>query len=660
MNLTRMNMRTLIQCLLVLVLSIVWCSNAANDPCDPLVPDVCLLPYPNNYYTVSDPSYPTQLRINLSPESMPRDIFGGYINPTHLGLNEMDGFSGTSAMISYWEDLSLEGVPSHTNIVRSLDADCPTVVLDYETGERLAHWAELDVHKPRDSRRAFMIWPAAHLGNNRRIVVAMRNLRPTSSGALPYSGSAAFVALRDNSTSTLVDQSRRVHFNEIFTALEAAGVARDTLQLAWDFTTGSVESINGRALFMRDDALGRLPSGGPSYRITSVTENPSSTTRRRIQGLMSVPLYLTSPNPGSHLVISDQGLPVFQGWSEFNFTVQIPNSATTKPAALFQYGHGLFGSQSELHESYIQQMGEDYNWVQAGVDWIGMSSADVPAVSAMCLTNLSNFGIIPDRLCQAMVNQACLTRLVTGNLRNDPLLMFNGQSAVDPARRYYDGNSNGGILGAVFLALSKDIHTGVLGVPGAPYNLLVFRSVDFKSYYDLIAARFPNPIDQVNLMNLVQTVWERASPGGYCNHLSDGTTLGTENKRFLVHYGLGDAQVSWLGAQFLARSAGAAMFANNPPEVNESFYGFEMLHSDGISSGSLIQGYNFGAEPAPEDNVPPSASTDTHECVRRDPRAEAQMARFFADGYIHDTCGDLGNCQPIQPPMKLSHCPLPD
>jgi hypothetical protein len=286
-----------------------------------------------------------------------------------------------------------------------------------------------------------------------------------------------------------------------------------------------------------------------------------------------------------------------------------------------------------------------------------------------------------------------------------------------------DGNSNGGILGTVFLALSNDIHRGVLGVPGAPYNLLVFRSVDFAAYYDLIAARFPDPVDQVsgvcwacvalgavcrtshmssvarvpmsvecqvrmcffellacehqlwwlshsptsllsllnqvNLMNLVQTVWERASPGGYCNHLTTGT-LGTEKKRFLVHYGLGDAQVSWLGAQFLARTAGASMFANNPPEVDETFFGFELLRSEGTAVGSLIQGWNFGAQPVPQTNTPPTSATDTHECVRRDPRAEAQMARFFEDGYIHDQCGDYGRCEPLQPPVQLSHCPLPD
>jgi hypothetical protein len=43
-----------------------------------------LLPYPNDYYTMEDASTPTQRRINLSHESMPKDIFGASINPDQL------------------------------------------------------------------------------------------------------------------------------------------------------------------------------------------------------------------------------------------------------------------------------------------------------------------------------------------------------------------------------------------------------------------------------------------------------------------------------------------------------------------------------------------------------------------------------------------------
>lgn len=37
---------------------------------------------------------------------------------------------------------------------------------------------------------------------------------------------------------------------------------------------------------------------------------------------MNIPVYLNSPFPGSHLVIDEQGLPVYQSMEPAQFTVQ--------------------------------------------------------------------------------------------------------------------------------------------------------------------------------------------------------------------------------------------------------------------------------------------------------------------------------------------------
>ncbi len=56
----------------------------------------------------------------------------------------------------------------------------------------------------------------------------------------------------------------------VFPQLEATGFARSTLQLAWDFTTASVNNTIGRALFMRDDALARVTAEPPAVVIDAV------------------------------------------------------------------------------------------------------------------------------------------------------------------------------------------------------------------------------------------------------------------------------------------------------------------------------------------------------------------------------------------------------
>ena len=47
--------------------------------------------------------------------------------------------------------------------------------------------------------------------------------------------------------------------------------------------------------------------------------------------------------------------------------------------------------------------------------------------------------------------------------------------------RSYTGNSEGGIFGTVYMAVTQDVERGVLGVPGGPYAMLLPRSHDFEA-----------------------------------------------------------------------------------------------------------------------------------------------------------------------------------
>ena len=97
--------------------------------------------------------------------------------------------------------------------------------------------------------------------DNRRYIVAYRNLTfPDGSPVLP---SPVFLALRDRLASDdPTVEPRRALFEDIFARLEANGVARSELVLAWDYATSSRESISGRMIAARDDAFTRVPAGG--------------------------------------------------------------------------------------------------------------------------------------------------------------------------------------------------------------------------------------------------------------------------------------------------------------------------------------------------------------------------------------------------------------
>jgi len=88
------------------------------------------------------------------------------------------------------------------------------------------------------------------------------------------------------------------------------------------------------------------------------------------------------------------------------------------------------------------------------------------------------------RVHAGMLNALLLMRLVTSPaFVTHKDVTFNGTSVIDPTRRYYYGNSQGGIFGSVYMALTTDVERGVLGVGGGPYNLLLPRSKDFEPLF---------------------------------------------------------------------------------------------------------------------------------------------------------------------------------
>lgn len=617
---------------------------SAFSACDPLVPDYCLFPWPNNFWLRQDTTTPTGARMHYVEASLPRDKKGKGIDPSEW--NTLDGFSPLPAIMSYFKDVVLDNVPHHWDMDRSLDADSPTVLLDAETGEKLLHWAELDESSGNSKPKTFMMWPSTRLKDGHRYIVAIRGLRDRS-GAL-IAPSSAFKALRDNTTTTTTDiEGRRAVYADIFTRLSAAGVARTDLQLAWDFTTASQENLTGRLVSARDDAFTRIPSDGPEYRIKQVqnfTTTENSSIGRQINLEFRVPYYTDKPGPGGVLVLDAAGKPVFQGWTWVTATVRIPHTLLTnpRPGRLLQYGHGLLGGQGEVESGYLGEQANRYGYVLFATDWWGMCAYDSVGIVMMMLTDISDFNIIPDRSAQGVLNFLLLMKTMAGRFTKDVNVNVNGISLIDPNRRSYFGNSQGGILGGVYMAVTTDVQYGTLGVYGGPYPLLLPRSVDFEPFFAILKSRYTSSFDQIMLLSIMGQLWDRAEPSGYMNAISQKLLPNTPSHRVLLHYGLGDAQVSYLGAEAMARSIGAGIHDPYVSEGDVELLGLPLF--TGPVTQSVMVPYDFGVPAAPVTNVPPDDATDTHEKPRRELTAQDQMWNFFETGIIKPYCS--GACDP--------------
>eukprot|EP01043_Picozoa_sp_COSAG02_P042544 COSAG02_NODE_3624_length_6453_cov_7.466793_10_plen_459_part_00 len=342
--------------------------------CDPLEPEYCMLPFPNDFWRVDG-------RLALSDDTFPRTrpVTGSVpIRAADGGWNELDGapiFPGITTFFAGLTDQSIDNMARVWNPQLSLENEAnPSVILDTSTQQRVAHWAEVDHMSDADAtlpiedrdKRALLLWPTHALAHSTTYIVALRAVR-NRDGEL-VQPSAGFAALRDRlpSGDPLIEERRQQYDDEIFPMLLAAGVAREDLQLAWSFTTVSLDGTTSRLQLAKDDAFERLPAAGVDYEITEIEENPFPDTRRRITGRFAVPLYLSNAASAadSRLLLDEAGQPQFQGFHWWPFQLIIPSSCGgIRGCRPTQVGHGLFGSYTQVSAGYARAPAEQFGYI---------------------------------------------------------------------------------------------------------------------------------------------------------------------------------------------------------------------------------------------------------------------------------------------------------
>jgi hypothetical protein len=240
-----------------------------------------------------------------------------------------------------------------------------------------------------------------------------------------------------------------------------------------------------------------------------------------------------------------------------------------------------------------------------------------------------------------MLHALFLMRLMSnGVFAKDPAMTFNGKPVLtaDPEKHYY-GNSQGGILGSMYMAVTTDVKRGCVGVPGGPYAMLLPRSSDFADLGALFKARYPDSLDRFMWFGILQLLWDRADPGGYMNYITSNPLPNTPTHEILIHNALGDKQVTYIGAYNLARSVGAVMFESNVHEPNETLFGFPFVKDTDIATTAAIVTWDFpNIPPVPQKDIPPDWGTDTHEGPRREQTSQDMMYHFFTTGEIKNFC----------------------
>ncbi|KIG19221.1 hypothetical protein DB30_04686 [Enhygromyxa salina] len=604
--------------------------------CDPLVPDLCGLPFPNNVFTIDDPDSPTGRRLAFTEALVPEG--DGYQPDPDVWLDS-DGFSPGSALLTYFPNVSIQGLPTPVTIEVSLSDDSPTILLDADSGERVPHWAELDMSHGDDGRRAFMIRPAVRLDPNTRYIVAIRGL--VDQGGALIEASSGFAALRDISPSDddTIEQ-RRGLYADIFMRLGDAGIGRADLQLAWDFTTASDANITERLVHVRDEGLAMFDAG-PQFNITKIDIDPFPGIAMRVTGDLLVPLYLDEPGPAGRFTYGADGLPEPNTTTEYPFMVLIPTSAFSEPAGLLQFGHGLFGSYQDVDDSLLRDMAIDYNLVPFATTWLGLSNQDLGQISSVLQSaRIDDFSTIVDRLGQGVFNGLSAMRMMRESFADAPEIMGPSMEPllIDADRSYFFGASLGGIMGSTYMALTTDVQRGVLGVPGQPYGLLLDRSEAFTPLATLSNAAYEDKLDLRIAFELMQILWDRSEPTGFSRHVISDPLPGTQPHEVIMLGAIGDHLVTNFGTHVMARELGI-------PQLNPAvrpLFGIDQVEQP--YSGSVFIEYDFGLPPIPITNVPMTQGSDPHGALADVPNAILTVEQFLRTGVVENFCN--GTCDP--------------
>jgi hypothetical protein len=615
------------------------------------------MPFPDNYFTVHDRTTDTGRRLHFVSASMPVNGAGTPIDPTDI--NRSDGFSPGSELLVEVPgiDLARTGIAPITDIGESLAPDAPVVLLDTVTHRRVPYWAERDTWNNDEPTRALVIRPARNFLEGHRIAVGLRNMKNVSGATLH--APIGFTAIRDNlSTDNGALEARRASVNAVINDLRTTGVQRSSLYLAWDFTVASARGLAGGMLHMRDDAYARLRHGVPAVNVTTVDENVSADVLRRVQGTFDVPLYLTDNGaPGSRLVLGRDGLPVRTGTYHAEFRCIIPRSVVdskghVKQARGIVYGHGLLGDTGEIEG--LGPFANKAGMVVCATPWIGMASDDIGNVFNV-ISDFSKFGSIPDRLQQSLLNFQFLARLIKDPNGFGRLTAFRAgtpaRTVFQPNQVFFNGNSQGGILGGAATAISKEWTQAVLGVPAINYSELLPRSVDFDIFLTLLNATYPDQHVHTLTLALAQIMWDRGDSDGYAQHITTDNYRHTPTHRVLLIEAFGDHQVANIGTETEARTIGAkvrvpALAAGRSNDV-VPFWGIDPVPRSPYR-GSVLEMWDFGTPAPPTESRPPEPpqyGSDPHGAARNVPAVQDQVSRFLmVGGRFFDECGP-GPCQ---------------
>lgn len=583
----------------------------AGTEADSISQATCILPYPSDFHREGD-------RYVLRGKAKLRKTDGTIADP-HDGY-VTDGASTIPAIVATLPSvLSRDGLPGITSDpALSQRAESKTVLLNAASGAFVAHYTDLHEDDDDGKHAGVVLRPLAPLKPRTRYVVALAGVKTDKGDAAPPA--EGFRRMREK-------KSDRGFEERVFAPLAKAGVARDRLQLAWDFTTGSADRSSTDMNRVVQLTREWLAANSPTVAVTSNADD-------RVAISLDVPFFLTDEGGRARLQRDGSGAVVQNGMTKADVLIVVPKAIRdgAAPGRALAFGHGFFGGRGEAEGGAGRTISDRLGAVLFATDWRGMARSDVVGIADTFAESPERVGDFAERVHQAMASFIVVTHLVKTRLVDLPeLRRKDGGPLFDPTFLGYFGASQGHILGATLSAIDTDIHRAVLNVGGGGFVHIMPRSGAFGAFVLALRSTFPDSLSRLLFMSMMQPALDRIDPLTYASRIGD---------RALLQLGLGDNAVPSSAGFLHARAIGAKQMMPAPKKI----FGLEET-TGGDAAGSTITLFDYGVE-NPNDFPFPQSPNDLHDTLRTNEAALKQMDAFLMPNGIAIHACD-GPCDPL-------------
>ncbi len=502
--------------------------------CDPQDATRCLVPWPNNAYTVKDEATPTGLRVALERRWLP--------NPdAPEPLNRLDGFSVVGALaVGFDTPVQVATGPARTTAVRVFRAS---------PGEGWGDEVPLRLDAVRDSTSPatlLIAYPLRPLAPGTDYVAVALDEVAGAGGERLEAPRRVQVALALAPPGDDDEAALAAYHAPSRALLRDVGVEPGRVLRVWDFTTRSSESIRAGLEAMRAAALSAVAAGEVTVRFSSAKPLAGDALELRgvVQGL---PRFV---DDGGTL---GPGLPRALGTRSAPLRVVLPKVSAPYPFVV--YGHGTGGTvNDDTFDRDIIGLGAG----KLNLEFAGWTEATALDTLVGLDKRFTGSERSTARLLQSLADASALEALLDGALGEAlaaPTLLGAANPAAgqrnDPSRRIYAGGSLGGTMGFVHALTEPRVTAAVLNVPGAGWTHFVPTSGPFTALDALFATTTPSALDRALSVVMTQGSWDPV----------DGAAWAATNVRpglvALIQASMGDPVLPNIGTHLLATSAGA-------------------------------------------------------------------------------------------------------